>query len=181
MTHFEYISVAIALVNALVVSRLLSGATASLRSDAFYFTHFAWVVTLILITIMQWWAMWGLREVEWTALRFVWVLAGPSLLYLRAVVLLSEHPEEIDSFEAHFFASRVPFFSLSLLTGPWVALTPWVIGTSPWFTLTPLVLAGAILMVLATAGLVFKGRSAHTILVSLFMALTIRNLLTFDF
>jgi hypothetical protein len=177
MTHFEYISVAIALVNALVVSRLLSGLTASLRRDAFYFTHFAWVVTLIMITIMQWWAMWALKNVEWTAPRFLWVLAGPSFLYLRAVVLLSEHPEEISSFEAHFFESRTPFFAITFLAGLWVAFSPWVVGAIPWFTYGPLVLGGMLVTGLSLVGLIFKGRFIHLVIVLLFFASALRNLL----
>ncbi|MFT5571286.1 MAG: hypothetical protein ACI9FR_000200 [Cryomorphaceae bacterium] len=181
MTHFEYISVAIALVNALVVSRLLRGITASLRPDAFYFTHFAWLVTLILITVMQWWSMWGAREVEWTALKFIWILGLPSILFLRSGVLLSEHPEEIESFENYFFESRIAFFSLGLLTSFWVSVTPWILGIFPWFTITQLHMGSSVLMGLSIVGLISKGRLIHTILALLFMVAALLNFFTFSF
>ena len=172
MSHFEYISVALALINALIVSRLLNGLMPSLDPSSRYPIHFAWVVTLILITVLQWWAFWRANEVEWTAFRFLWALSLPAILFLRVGVLLSERPEEVVSFKDHFFQYRVRFFSMGLATAFLIGLTPWVLGSTPWFLTEFLHINSMILAALSIAGLVLKGARAHAVIVLLVFSST---------
>jgi hypothetical protein len=173
MSHFEYISVALALINALIVSRLLNGLIPSFSSGARYPIHFAWVVTLILITVLQWWAFWRANGVEWTAFRFLWALSLPAILFLRVGVLLGERPEEVTSFKDHFFESRVRFFSLGLIAAFLIGLTPWVLGTTPWFSVEPLHASIIVLAVLSIAGMLLKEARAQGVIVLLIFLSTL--------
>ena len=70
MSHFEYVSIAVALIYALVIGRLLTGLGPSIEERRRYPIQIAWIVTLFLVCIFSWWQLWTTREVEWTALRF---------------------------------------------------------------------------------------------------------------
>jgi dolichyl-phosphate-mannose--protein O-mannosyl transferase len=115
MSHFEYVSVAIALIFALAVGRLLGGLSLSLTESRRYWVHTTWIVVLLLVSVMSWWFMWRGNEVTWTPIRFLWALSIPALLYVRAAVLLGRPGEEPGSFYDHFYKIRPLFFSLGLV------------------------------------------------------------------
>ncbi len=152
MSHFEYVSVATALVYALAVGRLLSGLSVSLSSDKRYWVHTTWVFTLLLICVFSWWTMWNLNEVTWTPIRFLWVLSLPSLLYLRANILLGRPGNEPDSYYDYFYVQRRLFFSLGIVISVWIALTPWVQGIYPWLRLAPIHINAVILASISLLG-----------------------------
>ena len=167
MSHFEYISVAIALMYALLMGRLLSGLSPSFNKSRRYPIHLAWVVTLILVSILQWWVLWRTNEIAWTPFRFLWVLAMPAVLFIRAGILLGERPGEVVSYQEHFFQYRVQFFSLGIASAILIIFAPWVFGAVPWFTAAPLHPSGAVLGTISIAGLAFKGSRPHAIIVLL--------------
>ena len=167
MSHFEYVSVAMALLNALVVARLLSGLAPALDHRRRYWVHAAWVFALVLIAALQWWSFWSWRQVAWTPIRFLWGLSLPGLLFVTAAVLLGDDPGSVASFRDHFFRRRVLFFSLSMASGVNIALGPWVLGQWPWFTPRPVHVAAASLMALSLAGLGFRSHTAHATIVAL--------------
>ena len=131
MSHFEYVSVAMALLNALAVARLLSGAASAMDQRRRYWVHSAWVVVLVLVAALQWWSFWSWRGVEWTPLRFLLALSLPGLLVVATSVLLGEDPDSVASFRDHFFRRRVLFFSLSMTSAVNIALGPWILGQAP--------------------------------------------------
>jgi hypothetical protein len=167
LSQFEYVSVAVALVFAMAVARLLAGVPASLKKGPRYSLHVAWVFLLTFVCTLQWWIFWGAKDVAWTPARFLWAIAYPGLLYVRAGILLGEAPGATESFRAHFFDCRVPFFSVGLATAVQGALGPWVYGTLPWFAVGPLHVATAGLATLSLAGLVFTTARAHAAIVLL--------------
>jgi hypothetical protein len=57
LSPFEYVSVAIALVYAMALGRLVSGISPSLRTDARYLVHLIWIAALILGGTLQWWML----------------------------------------------------------------------------------------------------------------------------
>ena len=116
---------------------------------------------------MQWWVLWRTSEVAWSPIRFLWALALPAVLYVRAGILLGEHPDKVVSFRDHFFKHRIPFFSLGVAATIMVICSPWVFGVVPWFTAAPVHTSGAFLASLSIAGLVFKGARVHAIIVLL--------------
>jgi len=165
LSHFEYISVAIALVFALAVGRLLAGLSPSLESGRRYSLHAAWVVGLLLAAVMQWWVIWRISHVAWTPIRFLWALAIPGIIFVRAGVLLSAHPDEVASFRDHFFAHRIQFFALGVIGGIHAAMSPWVLGIVPWLEFAPVHPNTISLTVLSTLGLIFKDARVHALIV----------------
>ena len=171
MSHFEYISIAFALIYALVVGRLLFVLAPSLEEKRRYPIQIAWILVLFLVCILQWWVLWGVREVEWTALRFLWVLALPCLLYVRAGILTGSDPREIDSYRDHFFSNRLSFFGAGFANSILVGLAPWVLGGTPWLSFAPGHPTSILLVTLSIAGLIFRQQRAHWVIVILSFAL----------
>jgi hypothetical protein len=167
LSHFEYVSIAVALIYALVIGRLLTGLGPSIEERRRYPIQIAWILTLFLVCIFSWWQLWATREVEWTALRFLWILALPSLLYIRAAILTGSDPREIDSFRDHFFSNRLSFFGMGVATAAYIVLSPWIYGGVPWLSFTPLHTSAIGLGTLSIAGLIFRQQSAHWVIVLL--------------
>jgi hypothetical protein len=176
LSHFEYVSVALALLNALTVGLLLSGVTPVMEYGRRYWVHAAWLFTLVLVAVLQWWSFWAWRQVLWTPIRFLWALSLPGLLFVQASVLVGE-TGSVTSFRDRFFERRVPFFSLGIALAVNIALGPWVLGQARWLSLTPSHPVAASLIALSIAGIGFRTHLAHTIIVSLAMLLAIASLL----
>lgn len=164
MSHFEYVSVAVALIYALAVGRLLSGLSFSLTAKRQYWVHTVWVFTLLLISVISWWAIWGLNGVTWTPGRFLWILCIPSLIYLRANILLGRPGDEPDSYYEYFYAQRRLFFSVGIVVAVWIALTPWVQGLSPWFELERIHFQAVMLASVSLLGLWLRHPTVHAVL-----------------
>jgi hypothetical protein len=177
LSQFEYVSVAVALIYALVVGRLLTGLAVGLEDGRRYPIHAAWVAALLLICVAQWWTIWRTRDVEWSALRFLWILIPPSLMYVRAIVLVGLEPLRIESYRDRFFERRVAFFSLFFCDVMVVALGPWIMGIVPWLSAAPMHPGAGALAVLAVAGLVFTSPAAHAGIVGVIFVLGVWNLI----
>jgi hypothetical protein len=167
LSHFEYVSIATALVSALAVGRLLSGFSPALDESRRYWIHVGWIVALLLVCVAQWWGLWRMREVPWTPVRFLCVLAMPGLLFVQASVLVSDEPSRVESFRVHYFNRRIRFFSVALAQAIVVGLSPWVFGLSPWFAPVPVHSIAVALAGLSVAGLAFERPVVHAILVAL--------------
>ena len=171
MTHFEYVSVAVALISALSVGRLLGALPSALDPRRRYWVHVAWILTLFLVVVLQWWLFWNAKPVAWTPIRFLWALSFPGVHFLQAVVLVGETPSSVASYRDHFFHRRVPFFSLSLAAGVLTAANHWVMGQAPLLTAVPNHRVAALLTALSIASLCSKNPTAHAVLVCLFLLL----------
>lgn len=136
MSQFEYVSVAIALIYALAVGRVLAGLAPALAPTRRYSVHAAWLVLTLLACVVQWWGLWRTNTVEWTGFRFLWILAMPSLQYIRAAILLGT-PESVPSYREHFFEVRRAYFAIGLAVPAHSSVTPWVLGQVPWLTFMP--------------------------------------------
>ncbi len=167
MSHFEYVSVAIALVCALAVGRLLAGFPPALAASRRYWLHVAWLVALLFVCVTLWWGLWGVRQISWTPFRFFWVLSMPGLLFVQAAVLLGDEPARVESFRVHYFDHRIPFFSLLLASAVVLGFNPWVFGFVPWLAPAPFHPVAAVLGGLSVAGLAFKSPAVHAILVAI--------------
>lgn len=93
MSLFEYVSVIIAVVLALCIGQLLLGVSAlvkaRLRVSAFL-PHTIWIALLFLLVLQHWWAQWDFRGVDWTYATFLYVVLGPTLLFLAVSLLVPE-------------------------------------------------------------------------------------------
>lgn len=173
MSHFEFVSVALALMYALLAGRLLAGLSPSLEETRRYSIHAAWIIVLLLVTVMQWWVAWRMNQVVWTPIRFLWALALPAVVFVRAGVLLSDDPPSVLSFRSYFFEHRVPFFALGIASAAQATLTPWVLGITPWFAFAPIHPTAVVLVVISISGLVFRSHVAHAIIVAVAVLLAL--------
>ena len=176
MSQFEYVSVAVALIYALVVGRLLTGLAVGLERGRRYPIHAAWVGALLLVCVAQWWTIWRTRDIEWSALRFLWILIPPSLMYVRAIVLVGLEPLRIESYRDRFFERRAAFFALLFCDVLALGLGPWVLGIVPWLSVAPVHPGAAGLAVLSIAGLVFSSPAVHAGIVGVIFLLASWNL-----
>lgn len=170
MTHFEYISVGAALIFALVIGRLVGGLAPALAKERRYWVHAGWIVVLLLITVFQWWGIWRVRAVEWTPIRFLWLLMLPGILLARAILLVGANPDSIESFKQHFFQIRLRFFGLGLASGLHLFLTPWIAGVVPWLVEAPAHRQAVIVSIISILGLSLRNETFHWMLVLVSLA-----------
>ena len=96
LTQFEFFAVAVSIILALGISRLLDGVLPSLHAARRYWVHFLWVLHKLINHIIWWWGTWSANTFEgWNLAWFVWTLAGPIVLYLQATALVSTTPQDV--------------------------------------------------------------------------------------
>jgi hypothetical protein len=98
--------------------RLVGGISHSLDPGRRYWVHAVHVGFQLLASAGSFWAMLSYRDVEWTFPAFLLVLAGPSLFYFNATVLIPEAPATIESWRVHYFAVRRRY---------WIAICLWAL------------------------------------------------------
>lgn len=140
LSHFEYISVAVSLVYSLILAKLLGALPVAMRRDRSYWVHTLWIVNLILAALSSWWRIWGFHEVEWNPAAFFALLTFPSIIYLRATILLGDEPRAVSSWREHYYESRRSFFILQFVGAMNFAVSPWLISGAPQ---SPRLLLGA--------------------------------------
>ena len=120
LSDFDYLSVLISIVLGLGITNLLGGLATLVRRRsriAMYWPLPVWIVTLFLIHVQTWWAMFGLREIQhWSFEAFLVVLMQPVLLYLMSALILPESMDgetKIDLKET-YFRERAWFFAAFL-------------------------------------------------------------------
>ncbi len=173
MSHFEYVSVAVALIYALVAGRLLNGLAPCLETGKRFSIQVAWIFNLLLVCVLNWWIFWSTKDVDWTSFRFLWALALPAVLLIGAGRLLGNDPSAVRSYRDHFFEHRISLFSLGVASAVLAVLSPWIFGLVPWLTRAPVHGSGAALATLSFAGLMFKSASVHAVIVILALLLAV--------
>ena len=162
MSHFEFISVAVSLIYALILAKLLGAVPVTLKSDRRYWIHTVWLVNLLLAAVGSWWNTWPLRDVEWTPTAFFAVLSFPAVFYLRAAVLLGDDPRAVTAWRDHFYATRRAFFLLQVIGSINLAVSNWIItGISPDRTL---IFVGVVGSVSAAVGVLSASPRIHGII-----------------
>ena len=104
MTLFEYLAIAFSLVYSLAALRLLGGMPSALDPRRRSPLHLVLSLTLLYVVTVSFWVFWSLRDVVWTFGGFLLALMIPGTLYYCAAVLIPENPEDVDSWDAHYFA-----------------------------------------------------------------------------
>jgi hypothetical protein len=123
VTLFEYLSVAISIVLALGLGKLVSSLPAVFAADRRDWLHANFVLLLATTHLLMWWNLWPLRELpSWNFVQFLVVIANPVSLYLAAHVLVSEPTSGGASWrqrlaEVHrwFFGALVGNFAFTVL------------------------------------------------------------------
>lgn len=124
---FAFIITLAAVVNGLGIVRWLTGLADYLRRrDTLKIKHY-WVFSLtasfqFLLHILMWWSLWGVRAAaEINFLMYVYLLAGPILLYLGTSVLAPDIDGDTDM-RPHYFAVRPTYSSVLSLLWIWAIL-----------------------------------------------------------
>ena len=146
-----------------MITRLLGGMRWVMAADRVYWVHLVYVVNLLIITSLAWWALWFQRETQWTYLSFAYnLLIGPGILYFLAVLLIPERPRRIKDWRPYFFGIHKLFY------GAMLGLVLAALAGSLLITQTPLFhpTQGVIFLglFLSITGLVSERHNVHSIL-----------------
>ena len=116
-----------AIINGLGIVRLLSSFAEYIRlKNSLQVQHY-WVFNLLalfqfLTHVLLWWSMWGVREGTFDLVRFLYLLTGPTLLYLGTSVLVPNVNEKIIDVRSIYQGFRRFYFSISIFLWIWAIL-----------------------------------------------------------
>lgn len=104
MTLFEFLTVAVSIVLALGIVRLVEGLGDALNAGSRYWVHLILVVSLIVTHLFYWWSLWIFREgVTWNFGSFIFVILGALVLYSAATALIPRDSTAVRSWKEHYF------------------------------------------------------------------------------
>jgi hypothetical protein len=86
-----------------------------------YWVHVIWIINLFLYLVVEWWIFYRWRNQQpWTFLLFIFVLIGPTLLYLASILLFPREAalDESVDYKTHYYANHRAFFIIFGLYGP---------------------------------------------------------------
>jgi hypothetical protein len=150
MTQHEYISIAIAIILGLAITRLLHTATLLIRVRervVFHWSTALWALSVMIYILQFWWVGWNLRTVEdWVFAHFVVLVLGCTFLYFAAEMALAEpSAETFDMIRHSQQLGRLSALSMMLyfLVGPYVNI---VMYDNPVLLSVTVPLLGIVLM-----------------------------------
>ena len=111
VTDFEYLAIAYSLLFSATALRLIGGLSHVFSRQRRYGVHAAAVVIILCATVQNFWAVLSYRDLEWTFIRFIGLLAVPGTVYFVASTLIPDNPGLIESWERHYFEKRIQYFS----------------------------------------------------------------------
>jgi hypothetical protein len=118
MDAFSYLSVLLSIILGLAITQVLQGVGLLLQGRErvrWHWPSMLWMVSLLIIYVQSWWAMFGLRHITaWSFGAFAVVLLQTIFEYLLAALLMPPAAAEVD-LRAHYFAQRRPFFATLVL------------------------------------------------------------------
>ncbi|MGI9206257.1 MAG: hypothetical protein ACR2Q3_19735 [Woeseiaceae bacterium] len=125
LASFAFIITLAAVVNGLGIVRWLTGFSEYLRRRKRLSIKPYWVFVLIagfqfLLHVLMWWSLWSVRGTgEINFLIYVYLLAGPILLYLGTSVLAPDIVDGSVDMKAHYFGARTTYSSILALLWFW--------------------------------------------------------------
>ena len=120
MTAFDYLSVLLSIVLGLSITQLLGGFAGMVRGRAriaFYWPLPLQMLSLFLINVQSWWAMFGMRNIRhWTFFGFFIVLLQIVFTYLMSATITPDQVGESGRLDQRdfFFQEKTWFFIVSL-------------------------------------------------------------------
>ena len=80
-----------------------------------YWVHLLYVINLLVLTSLVWWALWFQRDTTWTYLSFAYnLLIGPGIMFFLAVLLVPETPRRIKDWRSYFYLIHKLFYGAML-------------------------------------------------------------------
>jgi hypothetical protein len=111
---YQHVVVVMSIVLGLSVTQLLKGLAQIYRMRNRvrpYWLHTAWVVLLILFSLMLWWLFWNYRGIEeWSFFRFVLYLSPMIVFFFLTSIVIRDPSDAVTSYKEYYFSTRVGFF-----------------------------------------------------------------------
>ena len=109
-----------AVINGLGIIRLLNALAEFLRRHkALNLKHYSvytmLVIYQLLVHLLFWWSAMGLRaagDIDFTFLMYLYLLTGPTLLYLGTSVMLPDFDKETKDLRAIYYGIHKPYFTI---------------------------------------------------------------------
>lgn len=137
MTIFEFLTVAVSIVLALGLSKLISSIPFVFAAGKRDWLHMLLFVLAVLSHIILWWRIWLLNDVtEWNILQFTLLMGSPLSLYLAATALVSNAPEQVSDWKTHFAdQSHWIFSAIAAVIGFGLLRSYFISGSTPaWWS-----------------------------------------------
>ena len=139
---WDFVIALVAVINGLGVVRLLSACSVFLRHRnsaviAHFWVYYVLAVFQLMIHVLLWWSIVGLREAgEVNFLRFLYLLVGPTLLFLATSVLITEiEGEEVD-LRTQYLDVCKDYYTILSVFWLWVIFI-WPVFVASWYGLYP--------------------------------------------
>ena len=180
---FKHVVVPIGVVIALGVARIVTSVSHYIQHSErvrFSWTHAVWAGLLFLWLVGLWWISWGLRHVDaalWSYFTLIYLLVGPSLMFLATTLLMPEVPDggELDLGERFERIGRAFFLCLAGFV-VWLACSELMLLREPF--LVPKRAMQAAFLTMFLIGGAFPSRKTAAVLASLTLPLALLALAT---
>lgn len=154
MGAYQHVVVVMSIVLGLAVTQLLRGIAQLYRTRKRvrpYWLHGAWIVLLVLFSLLLWWTYWNYRSIaEWDFFRFVLYLSPTIVFYFLTALVIPDPADPVNDLKQYYFANRVGFFGTFAVYGVLAGVTAVTVrGLSVLDTSNVFRLALVLLMLLA--------------------------------
>jgi hypothetical protein len=117
MDAFSYLSVLLSIILGLAITQILQGFRDLMQARArlrLYWPSLLWAITLLVICVQEWWAMFGWRDYRpWTFGGFSMMLAQTVATYLAAALVLPDvRGDEPIELRAYYYANHRWLFAV---------------------------------------------------------------------
>ncbi len=117
MDAFSYLSVLLSIILGLAITQILQGFRDLMQARSrlrLYWPSLLWAITLLVICVQEWWAMFGWRDYRpWTFGGFSMMLAQTVATYLAAALVLPDaRGDEPMDLHAYFYANHRWLFAI---------------------------------------------------------------------
>lgn len=115
--YWIFIIALVAVINGLGIVRLITALSEYVKKHAIvdiqqYSVYTLYVVFQLLIHLLFWWSVVGLHKMaELNFLNYLYLLIGPTLLYLSTTILLPDIKDDLIDLRAQYYSVRKSFFS----------------------------------------------------------------------
>ena len=153
LSQFEYISIAVSLVLAFGLTRLLSGLPHVIQGERRYWVHGFWCLQAVVNYAMFWWLFWNWRHVEdWTLGAFLLTLPYPALCYVGATILIPSDASRGTEWRAYYFDARKAIFAIFGIATATLGMVGIVLNDEP--ILSPFLYVSSAFVVLYAVGFI---------------------------
>ncbi len=142
-----------AVVNGLGIVRLIGGLGEYLRNYSTLNIKHYWVYTLLVVFqllahMLLWWSILGLRSAgNINFLSYLYLLIGPTLLYLGTSLLIPDIKDESIDLRAEYYKFRKAFFSILILFWLW-GIFVWPVFGHSFAPTVPLIIVWLLISVI---------------------------------